>query len=295
MTILVNDMCGERRIAVMDENGAKEIIIWRDLALNFGDIIEARITAFQPILKGYFAETTRGDVFIPTTQSFTEGQTVHVQITKEVRAGKDATARLDLDKIPFPDHDKEISSSEMDEIIEEAMTGIVPFGKGGCLRIERTQVAWTIDVDSGQNTEPLSLLNQKAMSEIVRQIGLKNMGGLILVDFAGSKRGKAGHALETKLKDALKEDKLVNACHRTPAGLFEIERRRERTDLWTLCAPNNPVAVYYRVRRAIEACRSGNPIIRVAPPVLALLRQANVLGRLEPLFDKPISDFEIKE
>ena len=297
MTILVNDMCGERRIAFMSEDCVKKIVIWRNLTLNFGDVVDARITAFQPVLKGYFAKTDKGSVFIPTVQPFTEGQTVRIQITKEARLGKDATAHLVSEDISKPEikPDKEISASLMDGIIEEALAATVSFGKGAFLRIERTQVAWTIDVDSGQSTEPLSVVNQLAVSEIVRQIALKNMGGLILVDFAGSKRGKIGKTLEAKLQQALKADELVNACNRTPAGLFEVERRRERADLWALCASDNPIAVYYRVRRAIEACRSGNPTIRVAPSVLALLRQTGVRGRLEPLFDRPIAEFEIRE
>ena len=296
MTILVNDMCGERRLAFMDGDRPEKIIICRDLALNFGDIVEARITAFQPLLKGYFAETDRGAVFIPTTQALTDGQVVRAQIVKEARPGKDATAHLISDAVLPPEikPDKDISALEMDEIIAEAMAGTVPFGKGACLRIERTQVAWTIDVDSGQSREPLSLINQLAVREIARQTALKNMGGLILVDFAGSKRGKAGKILESELQQALKEDALVSACRPTPAGLFEIERRRERADLWTLCAPNNPVAVFYRVRRAIEASRSGNPVVRVAPAVLALLRQAGIRARVEPLFDRPVADFEIE-
>lgn len=295
--ILKNEGFGECRLALFESGRPIELIIHRDLNLNFGDVVTARITAFHPLLHGYFADTDRGAVFIPTDLSFNEGQSVCVQIVKEARPGKDATAHLTDKTIaaPIVKSDRDITSSEMDELIDEAMKSDVMLPEGFALHIERTSVCWTIDVDSGKCREALDIINRKMIPEIARQIRLKNMGGIILIDFAGSKRGKMKNQINDLCREVIKSDALARICGWTSAGLLEIERRRERADLWTSCACNNPTAVYYHVRRALSTCKSGNPIIRVAPEVLKLLQQVDIRAKLEPIFGQPVSYFEIEE
>lgn len=294
MKILKNEGYGETRLAILGEKGPTEIIIRRDLSLNYGDVVPAKIRAYNPLLRGYFAETEQGDVFIPTSAPFSEGQTVLVQITKEARADKDATGCLadGSENVPVMAGES-VSNAEMDEIIDEALLPDVVLACGGELHIERTKVCWTIDVDSGKSTNPLKDVNKKACSEIARQIRLKNMGGLILVDFAGSKRIQK--QLEKELVEALADDDLAQVKGWTRAGLLEIERGRTRADLWQTCGAQNPIAVYYRVRRALGELKTAHPTVFVAPEVFRLLQQSDVRAKLEPVFDKPISYFEIKE
>ena len=287
---------GERRIAQIGDNGPEEIIIHRDLVLNFGDTVSAKITAYHPILKGYFAKTDRGNLFIPTREHLCEGQTLTVQIIKEARPGKDATARPapQVDPVPLPQA-TDIESDEMDDLIDFAMQPVVTLKNGGRLNIERTAVCWTIDVDSAGADIPLSDLNRGALTEIARQIRLKNMGGLILVDLAGSKRGKAHLRLTADFKQILAQDPLIADVRQTHAGLIEIERRRERTDLWTALSSCNPIAIYYQVRRAIAKMISGHFLVRVAPEVYRLLQQSDCRAKIEPWPGHPINDFEIVE
>ena len=294
MKILKNKGYGEIRIALIGKNGPEEITIRRNLALNFGDVVSAKIGAYHPVLHGYFAETSCGAIFLPTSEPLTTGQTVLAKITKEVRADKDATGLLvsDLEITPEPEG-YDISDDEMDELIADAMQADVAFADGAKLHIEQTKVCWTIDVDSGKSTRPIREINQKSCSEIARQIHLKNMGGLILVDFAGSKYGQK--QLAENLTQALASDSLVTIKGWTRAGLFEIERKRTRSDLWHSCSDKNPVAVYYQVRRAIGRFKSANPHVLVSPEVFNLLQKSDVRAKLEPIFDKPISYFEIKE
>lgn len=294
MKILKNEGYGETRLAILGEKGPEEIIIRRDLSLNYGDVVSAKIGAYNPLLHGYFAETERGDVFIPTSVSFSEGQSVLIQITKEARADKDATGCLaDVSENVPVMAGESVSDAEMDEMIDEALSPDVVLADGGELHIERTKVCWTIDVDSGKSTIPLKDVNKNACFEIARQIRLKNMGGLILVDFAGSKRIQK--QLEKELVEALADDTLAQVKGWTRAGLLEIERGRARADLWQTCGAQNPIAVYYRVRRAVGDLKTAHPTVFVAPEVLRLLQQSDIRAKLEPVFDKPISYFEIKE
>ena len=294
MKILKNEGCGETRIAFIGQNGPEEIVIRRDLTLNFGDVVSAKITAYHELLHGYFAETARGAVFLPTSEPMAEGQTVLVKITKEARADKDATGCLATDEEIVPKAaGEDISEDEMDELIADAMQADVALADGAELHIEQTKVCWTIDVDSGKSIRPIREINQKSCTEIARQIRLKNMGGLILVDFVGSKYGQK--QLEQKMAKAMADDMLATVKGWTRAGLLEIERKRTRADLWQSCSDKNPVAVYYRVRRAIGRVKSGNPYVFVSPEVFHLLQKSDVRAKLEPIFDKQISYFEIKE
>ena len=296
MKILTHTGFGETRTILTEKNIPVEIIIHRDLVLNVGDIVMAKIKAFHPVLKGYFAETNQGDVFIPTSASFTEGESVRVQITKEARADKVATAHLaDKDEIPLKPQGTEISAEQADEIIDEAMAPDIRLASKGWLHIERTRVCWTIDVDSGDNFDSLKTVNETAVDEIVRQIRLKNMGGLILVDFAGSKRGKTAITLERQIQQAFAGQGDVIVRGWTKSGLLEIEKKRFRADLWTLCAENNPINIYYRVRRAVEKCRLKHPVLTVSLPVFKLLQQQKLQVKVKPACDGPVSYFSLEE
>lgn len=295
MNLLQNETFGEIRVVRLENGRPVEIVIHRDLALNYGDIVLAKITAYHPVLHGYFAMTDRGDIFIPTTESFTEGQTVKVQIIKERRTDKVATAHLQIDEnLCFRATGENIDSTEMDDLIATAMDATVPFGDGGILHIEKTKVCWTIDVDTGTSRSPIAVVNELAVVEIAHQIRLKNMGGCILIDFAGSKRGKNRLRIKQLLSENLMSDTLTTVHGWTKIGLFEIERGRGRADLWTTCYPENPVVVYYRIRRALVQERSGHPVITAAPEVCRLLNKSAVRAKIVPSFDTPISFFTVR-
>ena len=296
MKVLCHSGFGETRTILTENDVPVQIIIRRDLVLNAGDIIQAKIKAFHPILKGYFAETDKGDVFIPTDKPLTEGESVAVRITKEARGDKVATAHFVTDtEAPAEIIGSEISAEIADEIIEEAMAADIRLKNGGVLHIERTRVCWTIDVDSSGNFDTLADVNICAADEIVRQIVLKNMGGLILIDFAGTKRGKVALTLEQQIKKAFSDQKDVLVRGWTKSGLFEIERKRIRSDLWTTCSENNPVNIYYRVRRAVDKCRLKHPILSVSLPVFDLMKRQGVRIKMKAICDVPVSYFCLEE
>ena len=295
MKIYQNTGFGEVRTAFVGDRGVEQIIFHRNLALNFGDRVEAKITAFQPTLHGYFAETGRGQVFIPTETPMCEGDKIPVIITKEARGDKVATAHPAGTEEETAEISAEpVAAEQMDSWVAEALAKDVRLKNRGELHIEKTAVCWTIDVDSA-GADSLGEVNRTAVPEIFRQIKLKNMGGLILIDFAGSKRGPFRKKMEKMMRESLEADNLCSRGSWTAAGLFEVERKRERADLWALCSENNPVHIYYQVRRAVAGCQSGKPRVRVAPEVLKLLSEAGVSAKIEPVFDRPISFFEVLE
>lgn len=308
MKLFQQKQAGENRVVLINQQEKPiRVFIQRDMTLTKDEIIRAVITQYHPILHGYFAETLKGAVFLPTDKKLTSGEPVVVHITKEPHSGKDATGRITDEKpkeatdIALTLSEKyhipvaEISSAEMDEIIDEAMESHIKLPCGGEIHIEHTRTAWTLDVDSAASTTTLDIVNKEAVSEITRQIILKNMGGLILIDFAGSKHKNTRQMLEAEIKQAMSEDTLSKLSGWTPAGLYEVQRCREEASLMEKCSPNNPIAIYYKIRRAAAEYRSGKPIISAAPSVLALLRSSELIAEYHPLYDQPISFFEIKE
>ncbi len=301
MKILCNQGFGETRwFQVADDDSTVDVRVVRDLTWNYGDVAEARLTAYQAAVRGYFAQTDRGDIFIPGTNLGPLGTVIPVQIDREAYQDKCARGRVaetPVIRSPIAEWEgpdmppiQDISDAEADERIALAMSADVPVAGGGLLHIERTRVGWTLDVDTGNGSDGRAV-NTAAVSEIRRQIVLKNMGGLILIDLAGSKRTAYRRQWDQALRQVGNEMTTIYGW--TRAGLYEIGRRRGRASLWDTQADTLPVCVYYRVRRALARCRSGRLVVHAAPAVVDLLTRARI--RAVPVFDKPISYFEIQE
>ena len=307
MKILQNKAGGENRVALTDDQGRViSFAFQRDISLNEGDIVSARVVTFHPTLHGYFLETEKGSVFLPDATPLTEGQTITVRIKREARAGKEATAERTTEA-PSPAPDKAnvwaemfkvgidtISAADMDTLIAEAIIPDIYLDNGGELHIERTRIGWTIDVDSGRSRDDLTTVNKIAIVEVARQVILKNMAGLILIDLAGSKRGRIRPVLEKALQQAFAGDNRTTLSGWTPAGLFEIQRTRTTASLWDSHG-EQLVAVYYQIVRDWYTCRMGHPMITAHPSVVALLTKHHPEIAVKPCFDKPVSFFEIRE
>jgi len=269
MKILRQNGLGENRAVWIRDGKPERIIIRRDKALNLGDVVAAKITAHEPALHGWFAQTARGDVLIKTEDHLREGESVRVQITVEAHDEKPATGILSnkpeqwgesfagqaTEDAPIED----ISGAEMDDLLDRAMAADCALAGGGALHIEHTRI----------------------------------MGGLILIDFAGSKRGRAGREIEAALKTALAGDDLITGAGWTKAGLYELMRTRRRASLWDNLGDENRLATYYRIRRAVANCRLGRVRVRVAPALIPMFAAVGIAA--EPVFEKPMSFFEIVE
>ena len=303
MKILRQDGLGENRTVWIKDGQPWRIVIRRDKALNLGDVVAAKIKAHEPALHGWFAKTARGDVLIKTEERQREGESVRVQITIEAHDEKPATGILSNEPEQWGDSFsgratedapiEDISAAEMDDLMDRAMAADCALAGGGVLHIEHTRIGWAIDVDTRTAGASWRTINQEAVQEIARQIGLKNMGGLILIDFAGSKRGRAGREIEAALKTALAEDDLITGAGWTKAGLYELMRTRRRASLWDNLGNENRLATYYRIRRAVANCRLGRVRVRVAPALMPMLTAVGIAA--EPVFEKPMSFFEIVE
>jgi ribonuclease E len=122
--------------------------------------------------------------------------------------------------------------------IEKIQSSHVELKSGGSLVIEQTEALVAIDVNSGRyrkqnNAESTALqINLEAAREIVRQLKLRDMGGLIICDFIDMRDNKNKREVEKVFRDALRTDRSRSRALKMSAfGLIELTRQRMRPSL----------------------------------------------------------------
>ena len=126
----------------------------------------------------------------------------------------------------------------LEEQVERIYQRRVPLPTGGSVVIEQTEALTAIDVNSGSSTQSGSQeetalrINNEAAEEVTRQLRLRDIGGLIVVDFIDMARPGYRKQVEKAVKDGLKADKARTRVSRISAnGLLEINRQRLRQPL----------------------------------------------------------------
>jgi len=122
--------------------------------------------------------------------------------------------------------------------IELALQRHVPLKSGGHIVIDQTEALIAIDVNSGsfvssKNMEETGFkTNLEAVHEIVHQLRLRNLGGIIVIDFIDMQEDNNKQKLMDVLADALKRDKAKNhIVQLSELGLVEMTRKRTRESL----------------------------------------------------------------
>jgi ribonuclease E len=117
--------------------------------------------------------------------------------------------------------------------IERIHARAVPLPGGGSIVIDTTEALTAIDVNSGRASrgpsqeESIYAVNLEAAVEVARQLRLRDIGGLVVVDFIDMRSGKHERGVEKALREATKADKArVRVGRISPNGLLEINRQR---------------------------------------------------------------------
>ncbi len=129
--------------------------------------------------------------------------------------------------------------------IEKALRRRVWLKSGGYIVIDQTEALVAIDVNTGKYVgkrdfeQTVLKINLEAVGEVVRQIRLRDLGGIIIIDFIDMEREEHRQQVFRALKKALSEDKArSNVLEISELGLVEMTRKRVRQDLQSLfCAP----------------------------------------------------------
>ena len=122
--------------------------------------------------------------------------------------------------------------------LDEIHDHIVNLRSGGYIVINPTEALVSIDVNSGRSTrerniEQTALLtNLEAAGEVARQLRLRDLAGLIVIDFIDMDESRNNGAVERRLKEAMKGDRArIQVGRISPFGLLELSRQRLRPSL----------------------------------------------------------------
>jgi ribonuclease G len=131
--------------------------------------------------------------------------------------------------------------------IEKALRRRVWLKSGGYIVIDHTEALVSIDVNSGKYVgkrdfeQTVLKINMEAVGEIVRQIRLRDLGGIIIIDFIDMETAEHREQVYRALKRALAEDKArTNVLEISELGLVEMTRKRVRQDLRALLSTPCP-------------------------------------------------------
>ena len=128
---------------------------------------------------------------------------------------------------------------DLDQAIAELAGTRVPLGGGASLVIERTEAMTVIDVNAGERGNALDV-NLEAAAEIARQLRLRNVGGIVVVDFVNMKGRGDGERLLTALARAVEDDPAQAQVYGlSKLGLVEMTRNRRGVALADLLAPSD--------------------------------------------------------
>ena len=130
------------------------------------------------------------------------------------------------------------SRFQIEHQIETAYSRTVQLPSGGAVVIDHTEALVAIDVNSARSTRGADIeetalrTNLEAADEVARQLRLRDLGGLIVIDFIDMEDGKNQRAIEQRLRDALHLDRArVQMGKISRFGLMELSRQRLRPAL----------------------------------------------------------------
>ncbi|MEQ9435093.1 Rne/Rng family ribonuclease [Hyphomonas sp.] len=212
-------------------------------------IVEKTLTSEAPMLinaEGGLVHRAMRDMFDK------EIEEVWVQGEEAYREAKD------LAKLIMPSQAKKVQQWKEDDplFVAEAVEGqldsiyspTVQLKSGGYLVINQTEALVAIDVNSGKSTKERNIeqtavrTNLEAAEEACRQMRLRDLAGLVVIDFIDMDENKNNRAVEKKLKECLKVDRArVQHGRISQFGLMEISRQRRRQGV--LQATSDPCEV----------------------------------------------------
>lgn len=209
---------------------------------------------------------------------------------------------------PFQEDQAIFSRNNVEQQLDQLLTPQVTLKSGGYLVINQTEALVSIDVNSGRSTREHSIentavqTNLEAADEIARQLRLRDLAGLIVIDFIDMEEKRNNRAVEKRLKEALKNDRArIQVGRISHFGLMEMSRQRIRAsvmestmDVCPHCGGAGHVrsesSIALHVYRAIEDHLNRHPrhdVVVRCPTAIALdllNAKRGELGELESRF-----------
>ena len=169
-----------------------------------------------------------GEVLFDTKEAFDEA----ITFVRQVMPHYEARIKLYQESLPL------FNRYQIEGQIETAFQREVKLPSGGSIVIDPTEALVSIDINSsratrGSDIEETALnTNLEAADEIARQLRLRDMGGLIVIDFIDMSSARNQKEVENRMRDALEADRArVQVGRISRFGLLEMSRQRLRPSL----------------------------------------------------------------
>ncbi len=169
-----------------------------------------------------------GDILIDTDDVYEQAQ----QFMAHVMPEHAARVKRYRDDAPL------FSRFQIEHQIESAYARTVQLPSGGAIVIDHTEALVSVDVNSaraikgGDIEETATRTNLEAADEVARQMRLRDLGGLIVIDFIDMEESRNRREVENRLRDALRQDRArVQFGTISKFGLMEMSRQRLRPAL----------------------------------------------------------------
>ncbi|MCL1826083.1 MAG: Rne/Rng family ribonuclease [Betaproteobacteria bacterium] len=199
--------------AAHEQNGA--FLIYQESSL----VIRTIRDYFQPDI---------GEILVDTDDIFEQAR----QFMGHVMPANVNRIKRYSDDVPL------FSRFQIEHQIESAYSRQVSLPSGGAVVIDHTEALVSVDVNSGRATKGADIeetalrTNLEAADEIARQLRLRDLGGLIVIDFIDMESAKSQREVENRLRDALRYDRArVQTSKISRFGLLELSRQRLRPTL----------------------------------------------------------------
>ncbi|PKO47528.1 MAG: ribonuclease E/G [Betaproteobacteria bacterium HGW-Betaproteobacteria-22] len=178
-------------------------------------------------IRDYFSSDI-GEILIDTPDIHEQA----VQFMNHVMPGNVARVKLYQDEIPL------FTRFQIEHQIESAFAREVRLPSGGAIVIDHTEALVSVDVNSGRATRGSDIeqtafnTNLEAAEEVARQLRLRDLGGLVVIDFIDMESQRNQREVENALRDALHADRArVQTGKISRFGLLELSRQRLRPSL----------------------------------------------------------------
>jgi len=172
----------------------------------------------------------------------------------------------------------------VEEQIDAIHNPVAQLPSGGSIVINSTEALVAIDVNSGRATRERHIedtalkTNLEATEEIARQLRLRDLGGLVVIDFIDMEENRHNAAVERKMKEVMKNDRArIQIGRISPFGLLEMSRQRLRPSLIETHFESCPMCRGIGVVRSVEAS---------ALSVLRAIEKEGVEGRFGEIIIK---------
>lgn len=180
---------------------------------------------------------------------------------------------------------------QVEKELDKLHNPVVQLQSGGYLVINPTEALVSIDVNSGRATHEKDIeetalkTNLEAADEIAKQLRMRNLAGLVVVDFIDMEEAANNHAVERRMKEAMKSDRArVQIAKMSIFGLLEISRQRMHS---SFVESNYVVCPYCRGQGVMRTTESSGVL------VLRALEEEGIKGAFNRLEVKLPTDIAL--